>query len=72
MKVTLPRRLLIGAALGCVVVGVLFIIGLRAVRPLVQAAALEHQMGGIDHAACVAAPESCSARKIENSRLVTS
>ncbi|MEQ9072874.1 MAG: HAMP domain-containing sensor histidine kinase [Sandaracinaceae bacterium] len=57
MKLTLPRRLLIGAALGCVVVGVLLIIGLRAVRPLVRAAALEHQMGGIDHAACVAAPE---------------
>ena len=58
MSSPLPRRLLIGAALGCVVVGMLFIIGLRVVRPAVQTAALERQISGIDHGACNAAPDS--------------
>jgi signal transduction histidine kinase len=57
VRATLPRRLLLGAALGAVVVGALIVFGLRLMRPLVQTAVLEHQMGGIDHAACVAAPE---------------
>lgn len=58
MNPPLPRRLLIGAALACVAVGVMVVIGLRAVRPAVQTAAVEHQMSGIDMAACDAAPES--------------
>ena len=58
MSSSLPRRLLIGAALGCVVVGMLIIIGLRAVRPAIQTAVLEQQISGIDHGACNAAPDS--------------
>ncbi len=54
----LLRRLLLGTALACVVVGMLVIIGLRIVTPIVQTAALEHQLSGIDHDACTAAPES--------------
>ncbi len=52
------RRLLIGAALGCVVVGVLVVLALRVARPTIEIAAAEYQFNGVDHDACNAAPES--------------
>jgi signal transduction histidine kinase len=54
----LLRRLLIGAALACVVAGMLIVASLRAARPFIQNTALESQYRGLDHEACVAAPAS--------------
>lgn len=58
MSRTLPRRLLIGAVLGCVVVALLIIIGLRTMLPALQTASVEHRISGIDYSACNAAPKS--------------
>ncbi|MEM9194673.1 MAG: HAMP domain-containing sensor histidine kinase [Myxococcota bacterium] len=58
MTQSLPRRLLIGAAMGSVVVGVLMIAGLRTARPAIQAASSQYQLAGVDHDACNADPAS--------------
>ena len=58
MNQSIPRTLLIGAALGSVVAGVLIVLGLRAARPALRTASLQHQLNGIDHDACKVVPES--------------
>jgi signal transduction histidine kinase len=58
VKQPFSRRLLIGAALGIVVSGVLIILGLRAASPTIRTAAVMDQVSGIDHEACNAAPAS--------------
>lgn len=46
-----------GAALGSVVAGGLTLAGLHLAQPDIQASAMAYQMDGVDHEACVAAPE---------------
>ncbi len=58
MSRPLPRRLMIGAVLGTLLVGLMVIIGLRLTQPAMQRAAITNQVRGIDHDACVAAPSS--------------
>ncbi|MEM7155065.1 MAG: HAMP domain-containing sensor histidine kinase [Myxococcota bacterium] len=52
------RRLLIGAAAVCAMVGLLFIVTLNTVRPAIHSASVKHQLGSIDHTTCNADPES--------------
>lgn len=56
MSAPLPRRLLVGAALASVAVGVLVVAGLRVVQPRMQAVSVEEQMGAIDAEACETDP----------------
>ena len=55
MSQMLPRKMLIGTALGCILVGVLVAVGLRLARPKIVSTVIEHRMR-IDYAACNAAP----------------
>ena len=52
------RRLLIGVALGCAMLGLLFILALHAARPAIHSASLTLQLSSVDHQACNATPES--------------
>ena len=56
MNRPMPRRLLVAAALGSALVGVLLVLGLRLARPALQSAASQQHLGGIDHEACNATP----------------
>ena len=48
MNHKIARRVLIGTAVGCVLVGVFAVIGLRLARPLIIHEVLEHRVSGVD------------------------
>ena len=58
MSRALPKRLLIGGAVGALLTFVVNHHRLRMTQPAIQQAAIAKQLSGIDHDACIAAPES--------------
>ena len=53
-----PRRIFLGVASGCLLVGLFFMIGLRLAQPLIYNAILEYRVSGIDFSTCTSAPET--------------
>ena len=58
MSQSLPRRILLWTASGCLLVGIFLIIGLHLARPLIHHAILETRINGIDFSTCTAAPKT--------------
>ena len=54
----ISRSMLFGAVVGCVLVGLFTIVGLRLARPLIHNAIVEYRISGIDFSKCTESPES--------------